>query len=190
LPVFILFCIVVAAAALLCPTALFVHGRITCWGWNVFGTMGIDSTTDVIGTAAVAALKYIAFSDTIPAVQISLHVHACALFANSRVRCWGLNAEQQLGEGPVVIFQRGDGTNRMAGAVFITFSPNINTIPVINVAVGRYIDISYYIYIEIFKPRFVFLAYFIFKFAESNFHSHVDSTPARSSSWAGCCAGA
>ncbi len=99
--------------------------------------MGINSSTDVTGAAAIAALGYIAFSDTIPAIQISLHVHACGLFANARVRCWGINYEQQLGDGIDGNENRGTSGYPISGAVFATFNPTINTVPILNVAVGR-----------------------------------------------------
>jgi hypothetical protein len=104
---------------------------------NMFNVLGIDSSADVIGVAAIAALDFISFSDTLPAVQLSHYNQACAIFVNGRTRCWGMNDSQQLGENVHSYSNRGSATNPMAGAIFVTFSASINTIPIIQVATGR-----------------------------------------------------
>jgi alpha-tubulin suppressor-like RCC1 family protein len=124
---------------------LFANGRVLCWGGNGDGVLGINSTTDVVGPAAIASQGYISFSSTFPVVQLSCQVHVCAVFANGRVSCWGVNDSQQLGENLPNTNSRGTDTNTMANAVFVSFATSINTIPVIQVSTGKYIYIYIYI---------------------------------------------
>ncbi len=108
-----------------------------CWGLNNLGQLGVDHSQNLGSPGTMSTLDPIKFLDSIPAIQISLQAnHACALFANSRVRCWGHNDSEQLGDTSRVNRGSGPGANSISTAVFVTFAPTINTVPVVAVAVG------------------------------------------------------
>ncbi len=110
---------------------MFSNGRILCWGDGTSGRLGQDSTTSLgADTNPLNAVQFIEFSDTVPATYIGGSSAVCAVFANRRVRCWGDNSAQQLGDGS------GTGDNSIQSAVYMTFAATINTIPIIAVDVG------------------------------------------------------
>jgi alpha-tubulin suppressor-like RCC1 family protein len=119
------------------PLALFSQGRVICWGENNNGQLGRDGTVDVGATAGeMATLSFITFSDTLPAMQITGTNHVCALHVNRRVRCWGRNNEEQLGNGTASNRGSGTGALSVTNAVYVTFAPSINTIPIVAVDAG------------------------------------------------------
>ena len=77
--------------------ALIEGGRVRCWGDNSAGQIGYGST-EVIGDDETPAS---AGDLPLPAaVAISAGgAHTCALFEDQNVRCWGFNANGQLGYG-------------------------------------------------------------------------------------------
>jgi cysteine-rich repeat protein len=94
--------------------ALLNDGHVKCWGFNAEGQLGLgdavnrgdepgemgDDLPDVdLGTGMLA--RSVSAGDT----------HTCALLDDNRVKCWGLNAEGQLGLGDGLT--RGDEPNEM-----------------------------------------------------------------------------
>jgi alpha-tubulin suppressor-like RCC1 family protein len=73
--------------------ALSVVGGVKCWGSNRFGQLGNGTTTDSSLPVAVFGLWR--------GVRVisGQWAHTCALTAVGAVRCWGLNAYGQLGNG-------------------------------------------------------------------------------------------
>ncbi len=108
-----------------------------CWGSNGYGSLGINSEVDTFGVTGLASLGFIAFSHTVPAVMVSVFNHVCALFANGRTQCWGINDAQQLGENLNNINNRGTGAYPIGDGVFVTFSASYNTLQIIQVSAGR-----------------------------------------------------
>ena len=100
--------------------ALLNTGAVNCWGWNVYGQLGNDSTTDSSAPVAVTA-----FTDGATAVSITAgEYHTCALLNTGAVNCWGYNSDGELGNGtttdssaPVAVATFTDGS---ATAVSIT----------------------------------------------------------------------
>jgi alpha-tubulin suppressor-like RCC1 family protein len=99
--------------------ALLSNGSVRCWGYNGFGQLGIDqlfthnSTVggfnnwgDVAGeTPYSLQTTYgdVKFGGAV-ALQISAGAnHTCALLDTGAVRCWGNNANGQLGQGDKVL---------------------------------------------------------------------------------------
>jgi alpha-tubulin suppressor-like RCC1 family protein len=115
--------------------ALFTQGGIICWGLNSFGLLGRNDNVSQGHLGTITTLDFIRFSDTIPALQIAgAHEHACALFLNKRVRCWGKNVNHNLGDTTSV--SRGTAANPLSTAVFVTFNDSINGIPIEDVQGG------------------------------------------------------
>ncbi len=83
--------------------ALIDNGQVKCWGGNDQGGLGIGGTGP-IGTTPEAnhmsILNGINFGSTSSVLGISTGLkHACAVFDNSSVKCWGANGYGQLGQG-------------------------------------------------------------------------------------------
>jgi alpha-tubulin suppressor-like RCC1 family protein len=70
---------------------LTTKGKVKCWGYNAYGQLGDNSTTESPKPVGVLNLDK----------AISLTVggaHSCAVTARKAVKCWGYNASGQLGD--------------------------------------------------------------------------------------------
>ena len=83
---------------------MFDNGKVGCWGRNGEGQMGVGTTSDVgdgpgeMGTA----LRYVDLGTGRTATAIAAgSFHTCALLDTGQVRCWGLGAAGQLGQGSI-----------------------------------------------------------------------------------------
>ena len=89
---------------------LFEGGRVKCWGDNSSGQVGIgqatSGTTERIGdhdTETGSNLPFLDFGTGRTAVNVALgYSNACAVLDNGKVKCWGLNASRQLGNGDAI----------------------------------------------------------------------------------------
>ena len=71
---------------------LLSNGSVLCWGYNVYGQLGIGNTTNMYSPVFVNGIT--------TATAISLGgSNACALLSNGSVMCWGSNDYGQLGIG-------------------------------------------------------------------------------------------
>lgn len=125
------------ACGKLTTCALFSNGRILCFGEGSDGATGRDSSADVGVGTPLSTLTYIAFSDSIPATMLSLARHSCALFINGRIRCFGDNLAQQLGDTTTISHGR-SSTSSITAAVFVTFAPTINTLEITLISAGMF----------------------------------------------------
>jgi alpha-tubulin suppressor-like RCC1 family protein len=90
--------------------AILSDGGTKCWGQGSSGQLGF-----VAGTVNLAPINPIDFGGGLTAVRISCgYVHTCAILSDGTARCWGGNANGQLGDGtttnspnPVVVSSLG-----------------------------------------------------------------------------------
>jgi hypothetical protein len=68
-------------------------GAMQCWGWNVHGQLGDNSTTNRLAPVPVAGL-----SSGVQAMAGGVY-HTCAMVTADAVYCWGSNGLMQLGDG-------------------------------------------------------------------------------------------
>jgi alpha-tubulin suppressor-like RCC1 family protein len=71
-------------------------GAVWCWGQNTQGQLGNGSTTDQHQPVAVSGL-----GSGVAHIGLGLN-HACAVLGDGAVRCWGLNANGQVGDGSLI----------------------------------------------------------------------------------------
>ena len=76
--------------------AVLANGIVKCWGWNVAGQLGNNSTTNSHVPVLVSGITGTDAATT--AVSVSAgDAHSCAVMANGTVICWGRNNNGQLG---------------------------------------------------------------------------------------------
>lgn len=110
--------VVSLAAGVTHTCALLDNGKVKCWGRNLWGALGL-------GDAIAPGDEPGEMGDALPALDlgsvssvVSLSAgafHTCALFANSKVKCWGWNVSGQLGLGDKL--DRGNDTDAMGDAL-------------------------------------------------------------------------
>lgn len=86
--------------------AILDNDDLKCWGQNQYGQLGLGSSQTTVGTSPSHMgdnLAAVSLGSGVKATKISLgYSHSCALLDNGRVKCWGQNAEGQLGLGDTV----------------------------------------------------------------------------------------
>ncbi|MCP4695939.1 MAG: hypothetical protein GY862_03675, partial [Gammaproteobacteria bacterium] len=73
--------------------ALTTSGGVKCWGYNGYGQLGDDSTTD-----RTTPMDVVALSSGVAAIAAG-DSHTCVLITDGGVKCWGYNSDGQLGDG-------------------------------------------------------------------------------------------
>ena len=76
--------------------AVLASGQVQCWGGNLYGQLGNNTTTQSSIPVTVSGID----GATVKATAIARgYGHACALLADKTVQCWGDNHYGQLGDG-------------------------------------------------------------------------------------------
>ncbi|HPF30890.1 MAG TPA: chromosome condensation regulator RCC1, partial [Candidatus Saccharibacteria bacterium] len=76
--------------------ALDTAGAVYCWGYNNYGQLGNNSSTDSLVPVAVTTVGTDMSGKTIQAISVG-DSHTCALDTAGAVYCWGYNGSGQLG---------------------------------------------------------------------------------------------
>tara|TARA_Y100000768_G_C23991035_1_gene693061 strand:+ start:610 stop:1929 length:1320 start_codon:yes stop_codon:yes gene_type:complete len=79
--------------------ALLTSGDVRCWGRNVHGNLGINST-ETIGDNEDPTVNVTLGGATVTQISAGQY-HTCALLATKDVRCWGSGSYGVLGRGDV-----------------------------------------------------------------------------------------
>ncbi|NDE16565.1 hypothetical protein EBZ80_16705 [bacterium] len=75
--------------------AILGNGSVKCWGSNLSGQLGIDSSTTSTTLASTSAVN---LGSGRTAIQIAAgRSHTCAVLDNGTLKCWGMNDVGQLG---------------------------------------------------------------------------------------------
>lgn len=86
--------------------ALFIDGKIKCWGSNEFGQLGTGNANIGINIGddeEAAAGAFVNLSGAALQMDLStISFHACAIMSGGVLKCWGKNAEGQLGIGSTI----------------------------------------------------------------------------------------
>jgi alpha-tubulin suppressor-like RCC1 family protein len=80
--------------------ALCADGSLAAWGWNSYGQLGNNSTTDSTVPVAVTASGALA-NKTVIAIAAGTF-HSLALCSDGTVAAWGRNSDGRLGDGTTV----------------------------------------------------------------------------------------
>ncbi|WP_052548755.1 DUF4215 domain-containing protein [Enhygromyxa salina] len=81
--------------------AVLVSGRVTCWGENSDGRLGLGHLNDIGDDEEIDTLVPLDFGDEIEAVAAGF-TFTCALSFTGAVYCWGTNTHGELGHGDTI----------------------------------------------------------------------------------------
>ena len=73
--------------------ALLATGTVKCWGWNAYGQIGDNTTSNRSTPTDVVSL-----GTNIRSISTGYH-HSCAVTTDGAAKCWGRNSEGSLGDG-------------------------------------------------------------------------------------------
>ena len=85
---------ITAGAGFACVIQSLSGGSVWCWGDNTYGQLGNGTTTDSLVPVPVPGL-----SSGVSAIAAGFGSTACALLSGGGVKCWGYNANGQVGDG-------------------------------------------------------------------------------------------
>jgi alpha-tubulin suppressor-like RCC1 family protein len=81
-------------------SAVSSNGRVFTWGWNNFGQMGDNTTTNKSVPTEITSRFGLSTADKIVSISLG-EFHSSALSSNGRVFTWGLNSSSELGDGTI-----------------------------------------------------------------------------------------
>ena len=74
--------------------AVLENGQVKCWGYNLYGQLGIGNNTTILGIPSAP----IELRGKAKAIYLGRD-HSCAVLENGQVKCWGFNFRGQLKKG-------------------------------------------------------------------------------------------
>ncbi len=91
--------------------AILDNDKLKCWGSGANGQLGLNNTVNIADNLDITGKLFLPYTilGTKPVVSVSGSFlewtggHRCALFNDSSVKCWGLNAYGELGVGNTLI---------------------------------------------------------------------------------------
>jgi uncharacterized repeat protein (TIGR02543 family) len=100
--------------------ALLSAGTVSCWGYNVAGQLGNNSTVTSLIPVPVSVLASVA------AITAG-DQHSCALSAAGAMVCWGLNSSGQLGNNSLVTSPVPVGVSGLASGVAVIAAGTVDS---------------------------------------------------------------
>lgn len=103
--------------------ALSVDGKIKCWGYNGYGQLGYNNTTQVgyYGSPVSSTIEvHLGLGRVAKDLAVG-YAHTCAILDNDDIKCWGLNNVGQLGTDD--LSYRGNTAGSMEALVKINYTP-------------------------------------------------------------------
>ncbi len=94
--------------------ALVADQTVRCWGMNALGQLGDNTTTNRHTPVEVSGLS------TATAVSEGSADHTCAVLADQPIRCWGANADGQIGDGTTTNWNSPVAVDSISGATAIS----------------------------------------------------------------------
>ena len=76
--------------------AIISGGSVSCWGWNIYGSLGSTAVAD--GDQSTSAVAVQGLPSGAKAIAAGVY-HSCVLLTNGSVWCWGNETYGQLGNG-------------------------------------------------------------------------------------------
>ncbi len=109
--------------------ALLDTNQVKCWGWNWWGSLGYDNTTDqgkTVGSMAALGTVNLGVGRTAKVLAAGGY-HTCAILDNDDLKCWGQEQNGDLGYDQ----------ERGIGATPGSFAGSMNALGAVNLGAGR-----------------------------------------------------
>ena len=82
--------------------AVTLAGEVMCWGNNKYGQLGVHSTETCSSISIPCTRTPVAVPGLSQVVAVAAgYGHSCALLSSGQLKCWGRNADGELGDGQV-----------------------------------------------------------------------------------------
>jgi alpha-tubulin suppressor-like RCC1 family protein len=112
--------------------AILDDNSVKCWGYNYYGQLGYDDTTDrgrTSGSMAALGTVNLGAGHTAKAITTG-QAHTCAILDDNSVKCWGLNYYGQLGYDDTTDRGKTSGSMASLGVVNLGSGRTANAIAV------------------------------------------------------------